>query len=358
MNARIIAAIVGSVLLLSVTGCALFQKAPTAMIDYSQTSPAGFAFDFCGFDPDGVIVSVAWEFDDGEIAEGNAVTHQFQRTGDYCVCATVTDDAGLHDEASLTVHASREIHVLPDASIQAAIDAAEPGDTVMIEPGLYYERIDFKGKAITVRSANLEMPAILNQRAPWESDSTGAVVTFKAGEGRDSILQGVHLKGIGRATDYSGAAILLAESSPTILDCTMERFAATQGGAVAAYNSNALITYCEIKDCAARLNGGGIYAQGHSAFPEFVGNQIENNRAEAGGGIYFCAEKDCTVDTSARFPILRDNLFVMNSASGHPRTVDDKIGGGVHVGAGLRIVNEGNQWRDNSPYAICYDEAQ
>lgn len=73
-------------------------------------------------------------------------------------------------------------------TIQAAIDAARNGDVVLVAAGLYRENLDFKGKAVTVRSAAGAVRTVV------DGSSKGSVVVFRSGEGPGSVLAGFTLR--------------------------------------------------------------------------------------------------------------------------------------------------------------------
>ncbi|MCM8780109.1 MAG: PKD domain-containing protein, partial [Candidatus Omnitrophica bacterium] len=81
------------------------EKMPVAVLE-KQTLDECKTFIFDGtksYDPDGKIVSYAWDFGDGKRASGEQVTHTYARTGKYTVTLTVTDDSGLEcNKATVT----------------------------------------------------------------------------------------------------------------------------------------------------------------------------------------------------------------------------------------------------------------
>jgi len=66
------------------------------------------------YDPDGAIVSYAWDFGDGSTASEADVSHTYETAGSYVATLTVTDDAGAtsSDSVAVTVEAAtQEMHV-------------------------------------------------------------------------------------------------------------------------------------------------------------------------------------------------------------------------------------------------------
>ncbi|MFC1505085.1 right-handed parallel beta-helix repeat-containing protein [Thermodesulfobacteriota bacterium] len=155
-------------------------------------------------------------------------------------------------------------------SIQEAIDAAADGDTILVHDGIYHEYggtfgntwsgINFKGKAITVRSLNGPEATTITPQSknlwlyPWWSPWRGSAVTFKSGEQRSSVLEGFTLaRGFG-GKEGVGAGILCRGASPTIRNCIIE--------------NNTAFFY-----------GGGIYCA-NAASPAIIGCTIRNNKAD------------------------------------------------------------------------------
>ncbi|MDF1542782.1 MAG: PKD domain-containing protein [Anaerosomatales bacterium] len=96
------------------------QLPPTAVATASVTSgeaPLSLALDGSGsFDPDGTIVSWAWDFGDGTSGTGATVAHTYASAGSYTVRLTVTDNGDLTATASVAIDVTSS-NVAPTAMI-------------------------------------------------------------------------------------------------------------------------------------------------------------------------------------------------------------------------------------------------
>jgi len=205
------------------------------------------------------------------------------------------------------------IHVPADQpTIQDGIDAAVNGDTVLVAPGTYVENIDFKGKAITVKSKLGPKVTVIDGGNPLDPDY-GSCVLFVNGEGVDSVLDGFTLtNGTGTLriysyTDYFGGGILCDGSSPTI--------------------TNNIITGNILKENDPNGNprGAGIFCNA-GGLTQISNNIITFNKTYGhsgdGGGLCF---------TPTNPQILSNNVIAFNHAKG--------TGGGIRSYCDLLIVN-------------------
>ena len=199
------------------------------------------------------------------------------------------------------------------ATIQAGIDAASNGDTVLVANGTYKgtgnKNLDFRGKAITVKSENGASSCII------DSEGVGQGFYFHSGEEAGSVLSGFTITN-GNAV-YGGGIACWYSSSPTIEDCIVTGNMATNaGGGIACIQSSfPIITRCIISGNTAGSWGGGILCL-ESSSPTITNCVIFENEVlgigNGGGGI--CCYPSCS-------PIITNCTITGN-------TVSDK-GGGV-----------------------------
>jgi hypothetical protein len=239
--------------------------------------------------------------------------------------------------------------------IQAGINAAVNGDTVLVADSTYYENINFKGKSITVASYYLIDgdtthidSTVINGSQPSNADS-GSVVSFVSGEDTTSIICGFTITG-GTGTLY------LPYSGPA-------------GGGI----------FCDSSGCKALANkiinntatgpqayGGGMASVpfGHSAFVVLKDNHIMYNTITAntdeawGGGVAlmcngivvnntisfnavihtatisqaFSGGLDCgSYPTDRRTVIIESNKITHNSVVSHSTASPSALAGGVSI---------------------------
>jgi hypothetical protein len=119
------------------------------------------------------------------------------------------------------------IHVPADQpTIQAGINAAVNGDTVLVAPGTYKEILNFLGKAITVKGSAGAKATII------DGGQTGSVVTFNSGEAATAVLTGFTIRnGNPQGFFGEGGGVLIVKGSPMITKNVITQNTACGGGA-------------------------------------------------------------------------------------------------------------------------------
>ena len=299
-----------------------------------------------------------------------SATHEVWITGvsqatDYYFVIELSDilgNAAVYDNDGncyrfRTDEAPGDIYVpLQDATLQQAVDHCWDGGTVWVADGTYKGQgnrdIDFRGKAITVRSQNGPDECIIDCEG-FYTDQPHRGFDFHSGEDANSVLDGFTITG-GLEYWYPphdiGAAIRCFGSSPTIRNCIFTDNT-SGGGAMGNINSNPLVNNCKF----AGNDGPGMTNDASSPMVfgcEFVGNWASDNYAGAGMdnrngsspmvvnckfiGNFVGSYGGGMFNYDRSHPIVSNCTFSGNHAGRKIYSSDKGDGGGMYNGVGCR----------------------
>ena len=88
-------------------------------------------------------------------------------------------------------------------SIQSAIDSASDGDTIIVQPGLYQENINFLGKNIVLTSTNPANPNVVKETIMGFDNGNEVIVMFRGTEEPNCTLTGFNINGSISGFDWS-----------------------------------------------------------------------------------------------------------------------------------------------------------
>lgn len=267
-------------------------------------------------------------------------------------CAGLIVSAGMAD--TLTVPGKY-------ATIQDAINAAVPGDTVLIADGVYTgpnnRNLNPKGKAITIKSENGPAACIIDCESAGRgfllttNEPAGCLIeglTIRNGASSAALGAGMYILSSPTVRNcvfekndsgiYNGGGIYAGPgSSPLIERCTFVGNSAGGGAALFCETTQAWVISCTIINNIAGVGGAVLCSSGAS--PNFVNCLFNHNSAPDaawGGGAVFC--------NGSSTPWFTNCTFVNNAAVG--------LGGAMYSNKGSAPVIVNSIIWGNSPDGI------
>jgi hypothetical protein len=246
------------------------------------------------------------------------------------------------------------------STIQLAINNAVSGDTIIVQPGIYYENINYRGKNVLLTSNYLfssnytdVLSTIIDGSLPVHADSA-SVVLFINNEDSTAVLNGFTIRnGNGTAwldehssgTYREGGGILTALSGPTI--------------------SNNLIIYNKATDHIGLSGAGGGGIRSGDGNPKIINNVIMFNKGEYGAGVVSNYNGGWIYNNIIAYNIGGDSYggggLWINGSNTHPLLVNNNTivanhsnlgGGGVRIYSGaVAYIRNNIIWANTSVQA-------
>jgi hypothetical protein len=239
-------------------------------------------------------------------------------------------------------------------TIQEALNAASPGDTVVVAEGIYVENIRFWGKEIVLRSTLPLSPEVVANTVIEGGSMKAAVVTFDGSEGPGCMLAGFTIR---NGSSYYGGGICggspMTHNLATIQDNIVSGNSADFGAGIAFCDG--VIQNNLIAQNTASWMGGGLY----DCDGLIQNNTVVYNTGMMGGGFYECGDWSGVIQNCIVWGNLPNYEQVyggvppnyscvegwaaggIGNINSYPLFVNE-IGGDFHLSAGSPCIDTGN----------------
>ena len=262
------------------------------------------------------------------------------------------------------IHSAADTLLVPNnfLTIQEAINASNPGDTITVASGvyrLYSGNITISKESLTLRSSYGAKKTTIQGRGgspviTVAEDSRAVIDGFTITSINDPDTRALKGGGIycapsssptimnniitGNNAIFGGGISCAHLSSPTIINNVISNNNAMKfGGGIFSYRASSSIALNTIKENEASSSGGGIFCGRDSS--RINNNIVWKNKAQFGGGIA-CDRSSCT--------IINDTI-TQNKAS---------YGGGIFFDGGpIRIMNTILWENEDDLYSDWFDAA-
>ncbi len=177
-------------------------------------------------------------------------------------------------------------------TIQAGIDSATYGDTVVVACGMYYEHDLVMKSGICLQSETGEADCVM-----IDAQQLGRVMLCSGVTGAARItgltFAGGQASGGPEPNNCGGGMFLDWESSPTIENCMFTGNSAFGGAGMLVSSATPTLINCVFSDNSASGDGGGVYCANSSPILANC-TFVTNSATDDGGGLY-CANAAPTV---------------------------------------------------------------
>jgi len=257
---------------------------------------------------------------------------------DYTIYSELINDQKTFSEITLKLHSTLKYVPTDYETIQFAIDSSWTGDTIIVEPGVYYKRVRFNTQNIILASryfltgdTNYIIETILdgsegggnNGIVGFGLASNG--IPFSSGNNNSTILSGFTIKNAYDVGGFGGG-IFCINSSPTLDHLYIEdNWSGSSSGGISLSNSHPVIKNTIITRNYGSPGGIGCF----KSSPTIMDVIIDNNRSNLYGSGMIISSSSPTLTN-----VIISNNIVEKSAT------DFWVGSGS--GSGIYIVSSGS----------------